>query len=159
MDIETSGAYSPDKIYGQLSSPFLQIGVKINAHTPFDKEKEDDEATAVSFKDFHAKQPTFKYERQVGETNTVGLESNYKPSTVSVGTEPPEFPPKNVRAFSVSTSSKDIVQTGLSNGLTYDQAYVRVKAQKAYETSVGLTKNPVGALNERVYRTINTMNS
>ena len=157
MEIETSGTYSSEKIYGQLSYPFLQTGIKINAHTPLDKE-EDDEATSVSFKDFHAKQPTFKYERQVGETNTVGLESNYKPSTVSVGTEPPEFPPKNVRAFSVSTSNKDIVQTGLSSGLTYDQAYVRVQAQKAYETSVGLTKNPVGALNERVYKTVNTFN-
>ena len=43
MSIDTSsiGVYSPDTVYGQLTMPFFNKPVTINAHTEFDEEGEE----------------------------------------------------------------------------------------------------------------------
>ena len=38
MSIESVAPYSPTTVYGQLTSPFIVPRVKINAHTPYDKD-------------------------------------------------------------------------------------------------------------------------
>ena len=42
MSTEAIGAYSPDTVYGQLTSPFTPQKIKINAHTPYDKVDENE---------------------------------------------------------------------------------------------------------------------
>ena len=42
MSTEAIGTYSPDTVYGQLTSPFTPQKIKINAHTPYDKVDENE---------------------------------------------------------------------------------------------------------------------
>ena len=155
MEVNTTGAYSPDIVYGQLTSPFRPVNVKINAHTPYDKESETENA-AVSMKNFIGKPVTFKYAQGNEDEYQFGIDSGYKPSSVDTGVEVPEFPPKNVKSFSASavSSNKDIVKGALKSGYTYDQALVMTKAQKAYSSSVGITKDPISALSSREFHVV-----
>ena len=149
----TQGAYSPDIVYGQLTSPFQPPAVHINAHTPYDK---DEDNSAVTLKDFRGNVSSFKYAKEDDEAYSFGIETNFKPNSVDFGQEKPEFPPKSVKSFSASEvpSNKDIVQGAIKNGYSYDQALLVAKTQKAYSTSVGITNDPIGALNGRTFKTV-----
>lgn len=152
MEINTSGAYSPDIVYGQLTYPFKPAAITINAHTPYDKTENTDENTAVSLKDFRGNISSFKYEKDDNDDYQFGIDNGYKPTTVNSGSEAPEFPPKSVKSFSASNySNKDIVQGAIKKGYSYDRAVVIAKAQKAYQTSAGITNDPISALNERTF--------
>ena len=147
MDVNSIlGAQSPEVIYVQRFSDTSKDSlININGHTPYD----DDEAVTYSQSDFHKSVKSFRYAQDEKEDNyRFGIETNYKPSTVSTGVETPEFPPKTVFTFQNSTvsSSKDPVK-GLLGSYDARTAMVVKNAKKAYNNAVGITKDPVAALN------------
>ena len=54
MSTESIAPYSPNTVYGQLTSPFTPKQITINAHTPYDKVDEN-ESKAYSRDSFKAK--------------------------------------------------------------------------------------------------------
>ena len=144
----TSGTPSQEVIYVQRFSDTSKDSlININGHTPYD----DDEAVIYSQSDFHKSVKSFRYAQDGKEDNyRFGIETNYKPNTVSTGAETPEFPPKTVFSFQNSTvsSSKDPVK-GLLGSYDARTAMVVKNAKKAYNNAVGITKNPVEALNQK----------
>ena len=135
MSTEAIGAYSPDTVYGQLTSPFTPQKIKINAHTPYDKVDEN-ESKAFSREYFKGK-PQAKMIYELPENENKNKEEN------SV----------EVTSFQASTtSSKDIVQNSLKRGYTPEQAVTVTKAQDAYKKSAVLTTDPTGVLSTCAYK-------
>ena len=135
MSTEAIGAYSPDTVYGQLTSPFTPQKIKINAHTPYDKVDEN-ESKAFSREYFKGK-PQAKMIYELPENENKNKEEN------SV----------EVTSFQASTtSSKDIVQNSLKHGYTPEQAVAVTKAQDAYKKSAILTTDPTGVLSTCAYK-------
>ena len=152
MEIDTSGAYSADKVYGQLTSPFIPKNIKINAHTPYDAEEE--QASAVSLKDFRTNISKLKYENN-GDEYKFGIQEKKEDeavtSEIKLGVENSQN--STLDSFSASSlSNKDIVNGAIKRGYSYEQAVVIAKAQKAYESSAVVTNDPIGALNERSFQ-------
>ncbi|MBR6127113.1 hypothetical protein IKQ21_05450 [bacterium] len=144
----TSGAYSTEEVYGQLTAPFKPAAVTINAHTEFD----DDEAVTYSQSDFHKNIKSFKYAKDEQEDNySFGIDMGYKPNTVETGAQNTEFPPKTVFTFQNSSVSglKDPVKGTLTSGYDYNKTLIVKNAKQAYSNAAGLTKDPVGALNQK----------
>ena len=148
MSIEAIGGYSPDIVYGNLTYPFTPKNITINAHTPFDSDK-DTEAKAVTYNNFrrYTKLKTKLYDHK-DDDYTVGIkipssnEDENKDIDLSA----------SVNGFSASKySAKDIVNGAIKRGYSAQQAAAIYKAQKAYSTSVGVTKDPVKALSSRSY--------
>ena len=129
MSIENIGAYSPDIVYGQLTTPFLDKQISINAHTPFDKEKEVQQAFSkadfeknISGKSF----PTFE------EMTTFQTQEQF----TGVKNELFEFPPKmpEVSSFQASKTNESSgwVYEAIKNGYSPSKAITVGKAQSAY---------------------------
>ena len=144
----TSGTHSPEVLYSQqLSTQFKQNLVSINGHTPYD----DDEAVTYSQSDFHTNLK-FRYAQENEEDDyRFGIETNYKPNTLETGANNTEFPPKSVFTFQNSSvsSSKDPVKGTLDSKYDFNRTLVVKNAKKAYSNAAGLTKDPVGALNQK----------
>ena len=150
MSTEAIGAYSPDTVYGQLTSPFTPQKIKINAHTPYDKVDED-ESKVYSRTHFKGK-PQAKMIYELPESDNKFDASKYAQKTDS------ESDTKNtaqieVSAFQASkTSSKDLVQNSLKRGYSTTEAVAVTKAQNAYRNSAILTDDPTGVLSTCSYR-------
>lgn len=151
MSIEATGGYSPDKVYGNLTYPFTPKNISIKAHTPLDSE--DTETKAVSYNDFRKNSKVkSKLYNHKDDDYTVGIK------TPSVGTTLSDFKNEevdlssSVSGFSASAySAKDIVGGAIKRGYSAQQAVIVYRAQKAYETSAGVTKDPIKALSMRSY--------
>ena len=152
MSTEAIGAYSPDTVYGQLTSPFTPQKIKINAHTPYDKVDEN-ESKAYSRDSFKAK-PQAKMIYELPDDK--GLEKKEFPPKFNNGSDEnkdAEETTIDVASFQASkVSSKDIVTNSLKHGYTPEQAVAVTKAQEAYKNSAIMTKNPTGVLSTRSYK-------
>ena len=154
METERIAAYSPNTIYGQLSSPFTPKQIHINAHTEFDK---DPAKETFSRSDFSSKTPTkikvdysslekpdvSKYQKK-SEEKVVGFKNDQNNSE--------KTQTQNVNSFTASSlSNKDIVNNSLKKGYSVEQVAVVLRAKDAYNNSSTLTKNPIKTLSTRVY--------
>ena len=149
-----SGAYSRDVVYGQLTSPFVpkQLNVKINAHTPYDKQQNDNGAVSLSnFVGDRLSTTLMDFYSDKEDDYSFGIQSNLLNNDFIKTTE---YPPKStVSGFSASSlSSKDIVSGALKSGYSAQQAMVISRAQNAYKNSVGITNNPIKSFSTRSYR-------
>ena len=154
MSTEAIGTYSRDTVYGHLTYPFLNGGVKINAHTPYDK-VDNTQSKAVSMKDFvNTKRTKLAVDMDSINNYEENLSSSLKLDFLEKDSEKTqEFPPTTVSSFSASSlSSKDIVGNALKNGYSTSQAVTISNANKAYKTSVVISKTPIEALSTRSYR-------
>lgn len=146
----TSGSSPSEVVYVKLSEQFKPaLGVSVNGHTDLD---EDDEAVIYSQSDFHKNVKSFRYAKNDKEDDySYGIDMGYKPNTVETGSESADFPPKTVFTFQNSSvsSSKDPVKGTLGSGYNFNQKLVVKNAQKAYANAAGITKDPVGALNQK----------
>lgn len=163
MEINTVGAYSADKIYGFLTSPFVPKTITVNSNTPFDQADEENIMPEVfSRKDFEGKPyPKIKFD--------IGNDENKKTSPLTVKTKRNEQSnalqfnnqdeEKNnlankleISSFSISKlSSKDIVNSSLKLGYSADEAVIIDNARKAYEKSLLITDNPAETLSNCSY--------
>lgn len=134
MTIENVGAYSPDTVYGQLTMPFINKPVTINAHTPFDKEEENIQ-TSFSQADFQKNIHNAKWNsvEKIRNIEAYEVDENLK---IDIGlVEMSEFPPESpVPGFQASTllEGSGLVYEALRNGYPADKAIVFGKAQQAY---------------------------
>ena len=139
MSIENIGAYSPDTVYGQLTTPFLDKKIQINAHTPFDQDEEvkqtfskNDFEKNISEKVFPTfeEMTTFEEEKQV----------------FGVPSEQLEFPPKmpSISTFQASNTktSSEWVNAALKNGYSANKAVLIGKAYSTYSKVVSQEKTP-----------------
>lgn len=150
MNTEAIAPYSPNTVYGQLTSPFTPKQVKINAHTPYDKVDEN-ESKAFSRESFKAK-PQAKMIYELPE-NDDKKDSDYPPKFSNSEEKDTKDKTVDVSTFQASTiSSKDIVSNSLKHGYTTDQAIAVTKAQKAYKNSAIMTKNPTEVLSKHSYK-------
>lgn len=150
MSTEAISAYSPDTVYGQLTSPFTPKQITINAHTPYDKVDEN-ESKVFSREHFKGKpQAKMIYELPEKENNFDA--SKYTPKTDSES-DTKNTTPVEVSAFQASNvSSKDMVQNALKRGYSTTEAVAVTKAQNAYKKSAILTDNPTGVLSTCSYK-------
>lgn len=149
MSIEELSPYSPDTVYGQLTSPFTPKKVTINAHTPYDKASESNDSTGVYSR------ASFERNNQTRSLyGSISADSAYDSDMAKLGEElAAETVSANVSNFSSSElSSSDIVRNSLKNGYDTDEAIVIQYANSAYQKSAFLTSNPVGVLSSCSYR-------
>ncbi len=150
MSTEAVSAYSPDVVYGQLTSPFTPKQITINAHTPYDK-VEGDGAKVYSRTHFKGK-PQAKMIYELPEKENRFDASKYIPKKDS-DSETNTTNQVEVSAFQASSvSSKDIVQNSLKRGYSTTEAVAVTKAQNAYKKSAILTDNPTGVLSTCSYK-------
>ena len=149
MDLQAVGAYSPDVVYGQLSSPFEPKQFHINAHTPYDKVDET-ENKAVSRESFLQYNKT-KMKVKIGDDNDrYGLK--YPPEKKEDSEETTTKNDINYFSYSTTKKSKDIVSKSLKNGYSVEQAITMAKAEKAYKNGVMQTNNAVKSLSQCSYK-------
>ena len=136
MSIDSIGVYSPDKIYGQLTMPFLNKPVTINSHTEYDEDSESD--AVLSKESFYNNKS--KMQVSIEEIRDMkGIQLDDKILT-KVGPEvPTEFPPKfeNIASFQLSSfnNGSGVVYEALQNGYTPNNAIVVGKAHQAYQNA------------------------
>lgn len=152
MNIDTSGGYSPDKIYGQLTMPFLNKPVTINAHTPYDNA--NNTAQAVSKSNFYNNKSEMMVSiEKIRKSKGIELDESLK---TDIGIkEPVEFPPESpVNSFNVSryNDGKGVVYNALKNGYSASQSIVIGNAFKAYGKAATSNQNPVTSLLETGYK-------
>ena len=145
MSIESVGAYSPDTIYGQLTMPFKNKPVHINAHTPLDAESGN---TVFTRKSFYNNQSEGKVSiEDIRNIKSLELDESLK---VDIGIKvAKEFPPEpGVGVFQQSTYTKGngVVFDALKNGYTGSEAITIGNAHKAYKNATSLGANPVQTL-------------
>lgn len=157
MSTEAIGAYSPDTVYGQLTSPFTPQKIKINAHTPYDKV--DENKSKVFSREHFKGKPQAKMIYELPEDkNSVNIANKefppkYNGNKVENNKDTEEKTTIDVTTFQASkASSKDIVQNSLKHGYTPEQAVAINKAQEAYKKSAILTKDPAATLSTRSYK-------
>ena len=153
MSIDSIGAYSPEKVYGQLTRPFKPDMVKINAHTPYDKEKTENTTPTNALYDTIGKKTNLKDEykniQDKVEVDTIGIKINKDESDETEK----DKNNANIAAFSKSTlSKKDFVNNALKQGYSAQEAAVIDRAQKAYEKSATVGKDPIKALKEKTFK-------
>ncbi len=134
MNIDTTGAYSKDKIYGQLTMPFANKPVVINAHTPYDNENSN---SAVSRADFlKNSQVQNRYTiKDILENNGIKLDDSLKTDIGIV--EMKEFPPESgLATFNLTNlqNNSDVALNAIKNGYMPDRSIVVAKAYRAYNT-------------------------
>ena len=153
MSIENIGAYSPDIVYGQLTTPFLDKQFTLNAHTPYDKV--DDAKKTFSQSDFSINMGTTKWQviEDIRDMKANPFKDQQSHATEN---ETPEFPPKSISSFQVSTLNNDseLVYKALKGGYTAKQAIAVGKAHSAYFKIINQDKNlnPVDSLNGHSYQ-------
>ena len=151
MNTEITGAYSPDTIYGQLTTPFLDKQFSINAHTPYDKT--EDTKQSFSQTDFLKKVNNAKFQVSDDIREMKGMKLNEElKKDIGVVAEISEFPPKpsSVSSFQASTllDGDNLVYQALRNGYPADRAIVIGKAHNAYANIINQEKfvNPINNL-------------
>lgn len=149
MSTEAIGAYSPDTVYGQLTSPFTPQKIKINAHTPYDKVDENE--SKVFSREYFKGKPQAKMIYELPENENKN--KDFPPKFDNKDDKNKEENSVEVTSFQASTtSSKDIVQNSLKHGYTPEQAVAVTKAQDAYKKSAILTTDPTGVLSTCAYK-------
>ena len=133
METEAVQPYSPTTIYGQLSSPFIEKGISINAHT--DDEAVVDDVETFSRDYFTDGSARFKYAASYSPASIGSIQSS-----------------NGVHSFSASSNSGDIVKNALNSGYTADEAIVISNAKAAYSRSAVGTRNPVGSIRACNYK-------
>lgn len=166
MEINSVGAYSPETVYGQLTSPFVPKTIVVNSKTPFDVVDENANSQEVySRKYFKGKPyPKIKFEvapdneeekisplsvKQTSSNNTKNINKfgQLDENTNSLLNN------AQISSFSISKlSSKDIVNSSLKLGYSAEEAVVIDNARKAYEKSLLITDNPAETLSACNYR-------
>lgn len=134
MDMDISGAYSPNTIYGQLTMPFLNKPVHINSHTPYDKT--DTNASALSKSDFYKTTPQARVSvEDIHNTKGIALDDELVNDLFK--DDKANLLSNNINNFqsSVYKSNKDVVHTALQNGYSAEQAVNAAKAFKAYSAN------------------------
>ena len=157
MSIENTGAYSPDTIYGQLTTPFLDKQFSLNSHTPYDKTEETKQAFSQA--DFlkNVNNAKFQASDDIRELKAMELNEQLK-MDIGVVVEVSEFPPKpsSVSSFQASTlrDGDNLVYQALKGGYSADKAIIVGKAHSAYSKIINQEKfiNPVNNLQEKNYR-------
>ena len=149
MSIESVGAYSPDTIYGQLTMPFKNKPVHINAHTPLDAENGN---TVLTRNSFYNNQSEGKVSiEDIRNIKSLELDDSLK---VDIGIKvAKDFPPEpNVGVFQQSTYTKgngvvfDALKngyTGSTNSINYMYTFLN---PCIYKSAVSLGVNPVQTL-------------
>ena len=145
MSIESVGAYSKDTIYGQLTMPFTNKPVHINAHTPLDDE---DGNVVLTKKSFYNNQSEGQVSiKDIRDMKSLELDESLK---VDIGIKvAQDFPPKpNVEVFQQSayTKGSGVVFSALKNGYTGSEAITIGNAYSAYRNAATLGNNPVQTL-------------
>lgn len=145
MSIESVGAYSPNTVYGQLTMPFKDKPVHINAHTPLDPENGNTILTKKSF--YNNQSEGLVSIEDIRDIQTLQLDDSLK---VDIGIKMLEdFPPKpNVEVFQSSTYSggSGVVFDALKNGYTGSEAINFGNAHNAYRNAMTFGNNPVKSL-------------
>lgn len=169
MEIDSLGPYSPDVVYGQLSSPFTPKAVTINSHTAYDKIEDRFVPKVFSRGHFKSKPQAklnFELENDTNDKkdglNAVQnqLKSPYEELVNNnlinnnvINNKENEFPPAAITAFQASSlSSKDIVQNSLKQGYTPAEAVHVNNARKAYEQSILGKENFAETLSTRSFK-------
>lgn len=150
MSTEAISAYSPDTVYGQLTSPFTPKQITINAHTPYDKVDENE--SKVYSRAYFKGKPQAKMIYELPESDNKYDASKYAPKTDSES-DTKTTTTLEVSSFQASSvSSKDIVQSSLKRGYSTTEAVAVTKAQNAYKNSAILTNDPTGVLSTCAYK-------
>lgn len=150
MSIESVGAYSPDTVYGQLTMPFTNKPVHINAHTP-DEEYGD---TLYTRNKFYNNLPDMMVSiEDIADIKSLELDDSLK---VDIGIKvAKEFPPKpTVGVFQSSfyLEGSGVVNKALQNGYPADRAIVIGKANSSYRNAMNFGSKPVEALLSRDFQ-------
>jgi len=150
MSIESVGAYSPDTIYGQLTMPFTNKPVHINAHTP---DEEYGDAVYTRDKFYNNLSDMQVSIEDIADIKSLELDDRLK---IDIGIkEFQEFPPKpNVNVFQSSTylEGQGVVYKALQNGYPADRAIVIGKASSVYKNAMNFGSKPVEALLDRKFQ-------
>ncbi len=145
MSIDVSGVYSPTKVYGQLTMPFINKPVHINAHTPLDEDAGDVVLNRGSF--YNNLSSSIVSIEDIRDMATLELNDSLKTDIGIV--EAQDFPPKpNVEVFqsSVYTEGSGVVFNALQNGYSASKAINIGNAYKSYRNAMQLGNNPVQTL-------------
>lgn len=125
MNVEQAAGYSPDKIYGQLTSPFLNKMVHINAHPS--AEQADDSAATVSLSNFIPTKASARV--NVSEITSIG---SAKAQEINEGSFPPDPSDTTSSHRLTDFSSSNIVSGALKKGYSAKEAIVISNAAKSY---------------------------
>ena len=151
MSIDISGPYSPDTIYGQLTMPFVDKPVHINAHTPLDEESGKTVLTKNSF--YNNLSDSKVSIEEIRDMDALELDESLK---TDIGIKvAAKFPPENaLPAFQSSSylEGSGVVYSALQNGYPADRAIVIGHAFHAYQNSIKADVNPVQNLLSRNYQ-------
>ena len=145
MSIEQVQPYSPDTVYGNLTMPFLDKPVHINAHTPID---EEDGNTVLNRGSFYNNLTQGKVSvEDIRDMNSLQLDDCLK---VDIGIKvAKDFPPEpSVAVFQASTYSNgsDVVKDALKMGYTGPESIKFGNAYNSYRNAMVLGNNPVQTL-------------
>ena len=139
MSIESLAPYSPDTVYGHLTSPFKPSKITINAHTSLDNTENIDESEVYSRAYFKSKP----------QAQVVDMEQG----SYEVGLNTESTPQAEVTNFSASKiSSNSILRDSLKQGYSTEEAVVMQNAYNAYSRSSVITSNPVSSLSSCSYK-------
>lgn len=145
MSIESVGAYSPNTVYGQLTMPFTNKPVHINAHTPLDEENGNTVLTRKSF--YNNQSQGMVSIEDIRDIQSLKLDDSLK---VDIGIKMLEdFPPEpGVGVFqqSIYTGGSGVVFDALKSGYTGNQAITFGNAHTAYKNAMTFGNNPVKSL-------------
>ena len=135
MSIESVGAYSPDTVYGQLTSPFLKKMVHINAH-PSAVAAEQTSRT-VSLNNFIPTKANARVD--VEKITSAGAARTQE---INEGTFPPDPSDTDETSKLTHFSSSEIVGGALKKGYSAQQAIVISNASQAYASAskIGVAK-------------------
>lgn len=144
MSIEQIGAYSPDTVYGQLTMPFLDKPVHINAHTPLDEEGD----VVLNRGSFYNNLTQGKVSvEEIRAMGSLELDDSLK---VDIGIKvAKDFPPEpNVEVFQASayTKGSGVVNEALKLGYTGMEALKFGNAYNSYRNAMVLGENPAQTL-------------
>ena len=138
MSIESLAPYSPDTVYGHLTSPFKPSKITINAHTSLDNTENIDESEVYSRAYFKSKP----------QAQVVDMEQG----SYEVGLNTESTPQAEITNFSASKiSSNSILRDSLKQGYSTEEAVVMQNAYNAYSRSSVITSNPVSSLSSCSY--------
>ncbi len=139
MSIEQVAPYSPDIVYGQLTSPFKTPKVTINSHVSGEDIKESD--ATYSRADFQRKTGTSMISLQLGTVNVIfeGIKDKNTPAEIT-----------NFCASEMSSNS--VLRDSLKNGYSVEQSVVMQNAHNAYYRSSTITDDPSNTLGTCSYR-------
>ena len=139
MSIESLAPYSPDTVYGKLTSPFKPPKITINAHTSLDNTENIDKSEVYSRAYFNSKP----------QAQVVDLEQG----SYEVGLNTESTPQAEVTNFSASKiSSNSILRDSLKQGYSTEEAVIMQNAYNAYSRSSVITSNPVSSLSRCSYK-------